>query len=173
MNCSNAEAIIQMATRRNVFEKPIELYGIVDIFGKSVLSTEGVEWKRHRRVVAPAFSEKSNALVWKESLRQAASMLAFWSKLEGNDPGNIKVKDTAQDTALMTLHVISGAGFGVRQVWNGESEELLGTKVVPGFNTAKLSGNHSLAFKDAINTLLHGMIWVGIFPIWLLSKLRT
>jgi cytochrome P450 len=172
MNCSNAEAIIQITTRRNDFQKPIEIYGIVDIFGKSVLSTEGAEWKRHRRIVAPAFSEKSNALVWKESLRQAASMLEFWMKFEGNAPSDIKVKDTAKETALMTLHVISGAGFGVRQIWNGESEELLGSKVVPGFNTAKLSGNHRLAFKDAINTLLQGIIWVGIFPIWLLSKLR-
>jgi cytochrome P450 len=173
MNCSNAEAIMQITARRNDFQKPIEIYGIVDIFGKSVLTTEGGEWKRHRRIVAPAFSEKSNALVWKESLSQAASMLAFWSKFDGNGPDNINVKDTARETALMTLHVISGAGFGVRQVWDGESEELLGTKVVPGFNTAKLSGNHRLAFKDAINTLLHGMIWVGIFPIWILSKSRT
>jgi hypothetical protein len=173
MNCSNPEAIIQMMTRRNDFPKPIEIYGIVDIFGKSVLTTEGVEWKRHRKIVAPAFSERSNALVWKESLRQGASMLKFWSKVDGGALGDIKVKNTAPATALMTLHVISGAGFGVRQVWDGESEELLGTKVVTGFNTAKLSGNHRLAFKDAINTLLRGIIWVGIFPIWFLSKLRT
>jgi cytochrome P450 len=172
MNCSNAEVMIQITTRRNDFQKPIELYGIVDIFGKSVLTTEGTEWKRHRKIVGPAFSEKSNAQVWKESLSQASSMLNFWSKCEGNAPGDIKVKDIAPETALMTLYVISGAGFGVRQVWDGESEELLGKKLVTGFNTAKLSENHRLAFKDAINTLLHGIIWVGIFPIWLLSKLR-
>jgi cytochrome P450 len=173
LNCCNAEAIMQMMTRRNDFPKPIEIYGIVDIYGKSILSEEGVEWKRHRRIVAPAFSEKSNALVWKESLAQALSMMNFWSKLEGNGPANIIVKDTARETALMTLHVISGAGFGVKQIWDGESEDLLGEKVVPGFNTAKLSGNHKLAFKDAINTLVHGMIWVAIFPIWLLSKWKN
>lgn len=173
LNCCNAEAIMQMMTRRNDFPKPIEIYGIVDIYGKSVLTEEGVEWKRHRRIVAPAFSEKSNALVWRESLTQALSMMSFWSKLEGNGPANIVVKDTARETALMTLHVISGAGFGVKQIWDGESEDLLGIKVVPGFNTAKLSGNHKLEFKDAINTLLHGMIWVAIFPLWLLSKSQT
>ncbi len=164
---------MQMMTRRNEFQKPIELYGIVDLFGKSVLTEDGANWKRHRRIVAPAFSEKSNALVWRESLTQAVSMLKFWSKLEGNAPANIKVKDTARETALMTLYVISGAGFGVRQVWDGESEQTLGTKVVPGFNTARLSGNHKLAFKDAINTLLHGIIWVGIFPLWVLSESET
>jgi cytochrome P450 len=170
LNCCNAEAIVQMTTRRNDFEKPIEVYGIVDIYGSSVLTTEGADWKRHRKIVAPAFSEKSNALVWKESLRQAKGMLKYWSTREGNVPGNIKVKDTAPGTALMTLHVISGAGFGVSQVWDGEGEDQLAMKAIPGFNTTKLSKNHTLAFKDALNTLLHGMIWVAIFPIWLLRK---
>lgn len=134
--------------------------------------SEGADWKRHRKIVAPAFSEKSNALVWKESLRQAAGMLRFWSSLDGNTPDEIRVKDTAPDTALMSLHVISGAGFGVRQVWDGEGEEQLGSKVVPGFNSTKLRANHTLPFKDSIDTLLHGMIWFAIFPIWLLSKSR-
>src|SRR5208282_4856086 len=81
MNCSNAEAIVQMTMRRNDFPKPIEVYGIIDIYGSSILSTEGADWRRHRKIVAPAFSEKSNALVWKESVRQAAGMLKFWSTL--------------------------------------------------------------------------------------------
>lgn len=166
---SNAEAIMQMATRRNDFVKPVEIYGIVDIFGSSILSLEGPDWKRHRKIVAPAFSEKSNALVWKESLKQANGMLKFWSEIKGNTPGNLKIKDTAVYTARMTLYVISGVGFGIRQVWDGEDEGQLGTNIVPGFNTAKLKGNHKLAFKDAINTLLHGMIWMAIFPVWLLS----
>jgi hypothetical protein len=170
---SNAEAIIQIATRRNDFVKPVEIYGIVDIFGSSILSLEGPDWKRHRKIVAPAFSEKSNALVWRESLKQTNGMLKFWSEIEGNAPGDLKIKDTAVHTAWMTIHVISGAGFGIRQVWDGQDEGELGTNVVPGFNTSKLKGNHKLAFKDAINTLLLGMIWMAIFPVWLLSKSMT
>lgn len=136
-----------------------------------MLSSEGDNWKRHRKVVAPAFSEKSNALVWKESLKQASGMLKFWSKLEGNSPEYMKVKDTAPDTALMALHVISGAGFGVRQVWDDEDEKDLGIRTIPGFNTAKLRENHSLTFKYCLNTLSHGIIWMAIFPIWLLKLL--
>lgn len=172
INISNPAAIMQIATRRNDFLKPIELYGIVDIFGVSMLSSEGDNWKRHRKIVAPAFSEKSNALVWKESLKQGAGMVNYWSKQPGNSPTNIKVKDTAPDTALMALHVISGAGFGVRQDWDGEDEKLLGEKAIPGFNTKKLKDNHRLTFKDSLNTLLHGMIWMALFPVWLLSKSR-
>ena len=169
MNVANPGAIMQITMRRNDFLKPVEIYGIVDIFGSNILSSEGDNWKRHRKIVAPAFSEKSNALVWRESLKQATSMLAFWSKLEGNCPRHMKVKDTAPDTALMTLHVISGAGFGVRQVWDDEDEKQLGVETIPGFNTTKLKDNHSLTFKYSLNTLLHGMIWMAIFPVWLLS----
>lgn len=170
MNVSNPGAIMQITTRRNDFLKPVEIYGIVDIFGVSMLSSEGENWKRHRKIVAPAFSEKSNNLVWKESLRQGAGMLDFWSKLPGNSTGFINVKDTAPDTALMTLHVICGAGFGVRQLWGNEGEKELGNKAIPGFNTAELKGNHTLTFKNSLNTLLHSMIWMALFPVWLLSE---
>ncbi len=170
MNVSNPRTIMQIATRRNDFLKPVEIYGIVDIFGVSMLSSEGENWKRHRKIVAPAFSEKSNTLVWKESLKQSAGMLDFWSKLPGNSAGFINVEDTAPDTALMTLHVICGAGFGVRQVWDNEGEKELGEKAIPGFNTTKLKGNHTLTFKYSLNTLLHGIIWMALFPVWLLSE---
>lgn len=170
MSSSSAEATSQIACRRNDFVKPVEIYAIVDIFGPSILTTEGSEWKRHRKIVAPAFSEKSNALVWKESLRQTVGMLKSWSKLEGNNSSDMKVGDTAPSTAMMALHVICAAGFGVRQLWDGEDEGQLGTKVVPGFNTAKLNGTHQLTFKDSLNTLLHGIIWLAIFPVGYLSR---
>jgi cytochrome P450 len=170
MSCSNAEANIQLTTRRNDFVKPVELYAIVDIFGPSILTTEGEEWKRHRKIVAPAFSEKSNSLVWKESLQQASRMVNVWSKLEGNTTGNMKVNDTAPYTATMALHVICAAGFGVKQLWAGEDEDKLGSNKVPGFNTSQLNGTHTLTFKESLKTLLRSIIWMAIFPVSVLSR---
>jgi len=171
MSCSNAEANVQLTTRRRDFVKPVELYAIVDIFGPSILTTEGEEWKRHRKIVAPAFSEKSNSLVWRESLRQGLEMVEVWSKLEGNTSGTMKVDDTAPYTANMALHVISAAGFGVEQLWAGEDEAKLGSKAVPGFNTSKLIGSHTLTFKESLKTLLRSIIWLAIFPVPLLGGL--
>ncbi|KAF8850616.1 cytochrome P450 monooxygenase-like protein [Acephala macrosclerotiorum] len=170
MGCSNAEANLQLTSRRLDFAKPVEIYAIVDIFGTSLLTTEGEEWKRHRKIVAPAFSEKSNTVVWKETSRQTDGMVGVWSKLDGNEPGSMKVKDTAPYTATMALHVICAAGFGVRQLWDGEDEGQLGTNTVPGFNTSKLIRGHTLTFKDSLNTLLDGIIWLAIFPVSLLKK---
>ncbi|KAH6721937.1 cytochrome P450 monooxygenase-like protein [Leptodontidium sp. MPI-SDFR-AT-0119] len=170
LSSSSAEATSQITSRRHDFVKPVEIYAIVDIFGPSILTTEGIEWKRHRKIVAPAFSEKSNALVWKESLRQTLGMLKSWSKLENNCSDDMKVEDTAPSTAMMTLHVICAAGFGVPQLWDGEDEVKLGKNVVPGFNTTKLNGSHQLTFKHALNTLLGGIMWLAIFPVGLLKK---
>jgi cytochrome P450 len=169
LSTNNAEVITQMTSRRNDFVKPVEIYAIVDIFGTSILTTEGADWKRHRKIVAPAFSEKSNSVVWRESLRQGLGMLNFWSKSTGNALNDMKVDDTAPYTALMALNVICAAGFGVRQLWDGEDENQLGRKVIPGFNTAKLIGKHTLTFKDSLNTLLHGIMWLAIFPVGALS----
>lgn len=94
----------------------------------------------------------------KETLRQTDGMINVWSKLDGNKSGSMKVKDTAPYTATMALHVICAAGFGVRQLWDGEDEAQLGANIVPGFNTSKLIREHKLTFKDSLNTLLHGII---------------
>jgi cytochrome P450 len=170
MSCSNAEANVQLTMRRKDFVKPVELYAIVDIFGPSILTTEHEDWRRHRKIVAPAFSERSNSLVWQESLRQGLAMVEVWSKLEGNTSEAMRVEDTAPYTATMALHVISAAGFGVRQLWADEDEATLGSSAIPGFNTSELIGSHTLTFKEALKTLLRSIIWLAIFPVSLLRK---
>lgn len=166
---AHADTIYQMSIRRNHFQKPIEVYGIVDLYGKNILTTEKDEWKRHKKVVAPAFSERSYAVVWKETMNQAYGMLKHWSGAKDSNEENLEVKDTAPDTAVLGLHVISGAAYGISQSWEGDDEEL-GNNIVPGFNTTKLEGNHRLMFKEALGTLVHDIIWAALAPMWVYSK---
>lgn len=72
------------------FPKPLEVYESLSAFGTNILVTEGAEWKRQRKVAAPAFSEvrllipvrsgiehnidkrssqRNNELVWNETFR--------------------------------------------------------------------------------------------------------
>lgn len=169
LNCNRPEQITQLVTRRQGFLKPLELYGIVDIFGSSILSTEGETWKRHRKVVGPAFAEKSNILVWQDSLRQASGMLNLWSKVEGNTKDSMRIENVGIDIAHLALNVISGAGFGVRQLWQGENEDQLGDNIVPGFNTEKLTKGHTYTFQNALQELISGVIWKMLLPVWFMS----
>ncbi len=170
---SNAEVNSQIATRRTEFEKPIEDYVVVNHFGRNMLSSEGTDWKRQRKMIAPAFSERSNAFVWEQSLQQAQSMLTYWSKLEGNSREEMNIGNTQEDTANLALHVICGAGFGVPQLWPHEDESILGNRRVPGFNTRKLAKNHTMDFKESLRkTTGIEIVWLTVLPRWLISILN-
>jgi cytochrome P450 len=171
LKTSNAEVIGQVTLRRNDFLKPVERYKIVDIFGKNILTTEGSEWRRHRKIVGPSFSEKSNKLVFEESLRQAESMLEFWISKQGNMRREVRVSETAADLATLNVNVICAAGFGVPQLWPGESEDKLQGNVLPGFNTYLLKGDHTLPFKKSMVLILRHLLWLVVLPPWILSMI--
>lgn len=56
------------------FPKPVGDYAFLRIFGDNIVASEGDDWKRYRRVSAPAFSEKNNKLVWDETVKIMQSM---------------------------------------------------------------------------------------------------
>ena len=45
---------------RSKFPKPLQGYQVFKFFGENVVVTDFDEWKRHRKIVAPAFSEVRN-----------------------------------------------------------------------------------------------------------------
>jgi hypothetical protein len=51
-----------LSSRRR-FPKSVRRYGILKFFGNNVGTTDFDEWKRHRKIVAPAFSEVRGHLV--------------------------------------------------------------------------------------------------------------
>ena len=139
---TSAETNAQITTRRTDFEKPVETYEALRVFGESVITTEGAEWRRRRKVVAPSFSEKNHASVWAQALKQCQSMLGFWVSQDGNTTDDLRVEDTQKDAKVLALHVILGAGFGVPQLWPHEDEAVLGTEMLLGLNTSQPVGAH-------------------------------
>ena len=174
---ADANAISQITTRRNDFPKPIHMYGSVNIFGKNVVSTEGQVWRHHRKVVSPPFTEKNNQLVWSESLDQAQDMLKAWVGPLGNRQQTVST--VGDDAMRLSLHVISRAGFGVRLQWPGlgeSSETQTETGTEPNIGGGKdspeeMCEGHTMTYTDALQTLLHNLLWVMLLPRFLLSKL--
>ena len=56
------------------------MVGILDVYGKNVVTTEGSSWRLHRKITSRPFSEKNNQLVHDESVRQATQMMASWDQ---------------------------------------------------------------------------------------------
>jgi len=49
--------IKDVTTSRNRFSKPVEVYKAVSLYGPNIIASEGDEWKKIRKISAPAFSE--------------------------------------------------------------------------------------------------------------------
>ena len=167
---ASAEIINQITSRKEDFPKPVHLYRTVNIFGRSVLTTEGQAWRHHRKIVGPPFGERNNRLVWKESLHQAELMLKSWTGSRGESSKTIT--ELGADTMRLSLHVISRAGFGVQLSWPGVDDSVLtsGKSDSSGpINRDGLENGHTMTYTDALSTMLHNIFLLIVVPRSLLS----
>ncbi|KAI8938993.1 hypothetical protein NX059_004837 [Plenodomus lindquistii] len=169
---ADAEAITQITTRRNDFPKPLEMYGALDIYGKNLVSTEGSDWRMHRKLVAPSFGEKNNELVFRETLHHAQSLMGLWAGPDGK--GNQTVVDPALAAMNFALYVISSAGFDVRVVWPHEEGKDATDRKTEGKSMSvgsEMPAGHSMNYREALGELLHNIMWTQIIPRkWLLKS---
>lgn len=106
----DADVIAEITHRWKDFPKPIKAYRSLNILGPNVVTTEGADWQRHRRITGPPFNERNSrsvgmndkallltvhSLVFEETLTQAKAMLtSFTSNPEGEaSPGQEPVID--------------------------------------------------------------------------------
>ena len=167
---ADAEAINQITARRIDFPKPTYMYRNIDIFGKSLVSSEGQAWRQHRKITSPPFTEKNNHIVWDESLRQARNMLKGWETASKSQ--NPTLTTVAKDATRLSLNVISKAGFGVSLIWPGvekppTSEEQLKGKAVLDESLANTW--HTMPYSEALIEFVSHLIGIAIIPHWLLS----
>ena len=167
--------ISQIASRRNDFPKPTALYTSLDVYGKNIVSTEGEQWRLHRKITSPPFAEKNNVLVWQETLYQAQEMLDSWLGKGGG--GNRTVHRLMDDTLRLSLYIISKAGFGVRLQWPnaGDGQNMKPEQVSEDPNDLSkirnegYSGAHSMSYTYSLHVVLEHIILVMLVPHWILS----
>ncbi|KAF5562993.1 cytochrome P450 monooxygenase 3A7 [Fusarium phyllophilum] len=151
----NAKASDDLCRRRRDFVKAVALYKPLEIFGRNVVTTEGDDWVRHRRITTPPFNERNSALVWDETKRQATDMLKMWA----SNPNG--VVNPQSDTMVLALHVLTAAGFGRSYTFGSGLESAL--------------ENHSLTYRDSLSLIL-GNLFTAVFtatlnlPTWMLPS---
>jgi len=162
---ADADAVTQITTRRNDFPKPLDMYGALNLYGINLVSTEGADWRMHRKLVAPSFGEKNNELVFRETLHHAQSLLGLWAGADGR--GNQTVADPSLAAMNFALYVISSAGFDVRVLWPHEESERTADPVIEGrsMNVGSLTpAGHKMNYREALSKLLHNIMWTQIIP---------
>lgn len=89
------------------FGMNVDTVSIVRVIGVYCLcsfsKSNGDDWPRHRKIVAPCFSERASATVWAEAVSQSNSLLSQWLSSQS--------ADVVQDTGKLALNVISAVAF--------------------------------------------------------------
>lgn len=164
MHVAEASVIDQITTRKTDFPKALEVYEMLRVYGTNIVTVEGQEWRRHRKIVNPSFGEKNNHLVWKETLAQTRDMLNAWFGENKERTGSLRT--VADDAMRLSLHIISSAGFGVPMAWPGSDVDEKGAAPEP-----KLVNGHRMTYTDALASLLHNIVPVIALPTSLLKIL--
>ncbi|KAF8183648.1 cytochrome P450 [Pholiota molesta] len=98
---ADAAAIKEVTSSRAKFPKPVQNYWPLSFFGRNIVASEGAEWKKYRKISAPAFSDRNNVLVWNESIKTVKGMFTeIW--------------------AIIALFIIGAAGFGRDISWKAD-----------------------------------------------------
>ncbi|KAJ3927692.1 MAG: cytochrome P450 [Lentinula lateritia] len=98
-------------------EKPYDMT-LERLFGPSLASVNGESWRRHRRVVQPAFSNKLYESIGNEVANIYQSMM---ESKDWRDCKQIEFLESHDFMLKFTLCIISKCGFGIDASWNAIS----------------------------------------------------
>jgi cytochrome P450 len=98
----------------NYPKSPLDVRFFKALFGGGLLGTDGEVWRRHRRVMAPAFDPRSVAAYGPAIAASAQEFLTRWDAL----PDGAAI-DMAQEMKALTLQVIA------RTVFSTDSAEII------------------------------------------------
>ncbi|KDR79325.1 hypothetical protein GALMADRAFT_243295 [Galerina marginata CBS 339.88] len=144
---ADAAAIKEVTSSRSRFPKPVHNYKALSFYGHNIVASEGEEWKKYRKISAPAFSDRNNKLVWVETVKIVQGLFQdVWKDREV-----IHVDHCLDITLPIALFVIGAAGFGRSIRWDEDS------MIPPG---------HQMTFKDALNVVTTEIVIKVFVPKW-------
>lgn len=112
---------------------------------------EGAEWQRQRKITNSPFNEENSNVVWEESIRQAKELLEYWTSQVN------PIFETAKHVRILSLHVLSWAGFG-----KAYSFHEAGEPPQPG---------HMYNYRDSLSMILDNIMIILVFgPNFLTSR---
>jgi len=117
-----------VAQNRASFPKPTKLYGTLALFGRNIVVSEHDEWRRHRKVASPSFSERNNVLVFQETTRSVLNLFEMWKEQGKGDV--VSIPDMTNITFEVAVQVIASAAFGYSITWKDDGQVPEGHKMV-------------------------------------------
>ncbi|KAK7677694.1 hypothetical protein QCA50_019385 [Cerrena zonata] len=157
----------EIMSQRVRFPKPVALYEGLRVYGSNIIVSEGEEWKRLRKICAPAFTENNARLVWEETVHIVEGLFR-------NVWGDNKevVYDNALDmTVPLALRVIGAAGFGYRMAWKDETNVPDGHRMT--FQVTPSRSRRPLRLltinQETLATVSKEISLKALLPAWVMS----
>lgn len=155
----DAELAEEILSKRKDIIKSDALNKALNLFGTNVVTNNGDDWARHRRITTPPFNERNSNNIWKVSLAQTTGskccslLVSFLRspmlKIETDihqvlqswtSEGKNGVTKTAKDTMTLALHVLIAGGLGKSYSFSG--------------GVATLAEGHTMSYRDALKIIL-------------------
>ncbi|KAI9766222.1 MAG: hypothetical protein M1839_004998 [Geoglossum umbratile] len=146
---AHPQAATQVTSQRMIFPKDTQMYSVIELFDRNIVTTEGDEWLRHRRLTTRGLGDRVNRAAWREALNGGRDILSRWLGSDG------KMVNLESDMMGLSLGVMWRAGFGMKRA---ESE--IGPSKVP----------HRMSFKYAFEAVSEKLFLVTTIPHWLLAR---
>ncbi|KAJ7754428.1 cytochrome P450 [Mycena metata] len=159
---SNMEIGRQIASggHRSSFIKPPESNGVFLQWGMNLAASEGLVWRKHRRVVGPAFNTELYKLVWKKTMETYRDMV----EVEGwKNKDVVDIPVIQAITLKFAFLLISSCGFGFPSTWDAPPQAADGG--MPVQEALKIVAD---------TTILHLVVpkWLTYLPIQKLKDIR-
>ncbi|GAA6021137.1 hypothetical protein JCM11491_005651 [Sporobolomyces phaffii] len=151
---ADAQAIHQVNSDHEFFVKdPISNGSVASLFGHSILTLEGAAWRRHRKVVVSAFSERNIAALWDTTVDTVERWMDETQARAGEGQA-IVVNNTEHLWAALALLIMGRSGFGIDFGWPFSPES-------PDLDASTAS---QTAFYDAASSILNNWIPFAFLP---------
>ncbi|KAK3175927.1 hypothetical protein OEA41_007249 [Lepraria neglecta] len=149
--------------RRNDFAHLPLADRIIGIFGPNLITAEGDEWSRLRKVIAPLLNERISRSVWDESCQQAQEMLQhFTSRRKDSGAHDEQSADLGETRATIegvrsiAINVIGSVAYGTPRSWHHRD--------------AIAQEGFRLSYMDAILAIVENLVPATFVPITILTS---
>lgn len=139
----------QILSTKGQFYKATPTVAITLIWGPNIFAANGEDWKRHRRIITPAFCNATYVSVWKETARVVDEMVTNEGWL---NKSLVEIPSMHDLTYKYAMILIATCGFGHRLGWKLDK-----------------SSSDDMSFGEAMEIIVDSHILLLILPKWAYS----
>ncbi|KAK3326364.1 cytochrome P450 [Apodospora peruviana] len=161
---NSAELIHQITCRREAFIKDTARYGVLNLFGLNILTTDGAVWRMHRKTTSASFNEKNAAHTFAEAINQTNGLMSIYFGSEGQTRSTKTITTLEKDVMTWALNIIGYVGFGLRLLWPGQKPAKDADPKTVKYGSVDPPPGFTMSFGQSLGIVLERIIALLVIP---------